>query len=638
MKKLAIIALSVILFSCGNMGSKKEQESKMVTKYTIDQFYKNLSIFGGSFSHDETKLLMTSNETGIYNLLAVSVDGSSKEQLTFSENESFFGISFFPKDERFLYSADMGGNEIDHIYMADTEGNTVDLTPWEEAKSNFFGWSRDENSFFFISNKRDSRFFDLYEMDIETFNPVMIYENNEGLDVSNISDDKNWLALTKSITTSNNEMYVFDRSKNELTHVSLHEGDAEYNPQFFDNANSHLYYKTNENNEFQYIVSYNLENGEKTKIWGTNWDVWYVYHSYNEKYRVIGVNDDAKTVVHVFDLSTGNELDLPTFDDGSISGVSISKSENLMLLTVGTSTSPSNKYIYDFRNGALTQLTNTLNPEINPDDLVAGKVVRYKSFDGLDIPAVYYEPRSASPDHKVPALVWVHGGPGGQSRVSYFALIQYLVNHDYAILAVNNRGSSGYGKTFYKMDDKKHGDVDLKDCIFGKDFLATTDVIDTSKIGIIGGSYGGYMTMAALTFTPEEFAVGVNLFGVTNWIRTARSIPPYWESFRKALYEEMGDPNTEDSIALYNKSPLFHAEKVTKPLMVLQGANDPRVLQIESDEIVEAVRNKGVPVEYVLFDDEGHGFVKKENEIEGYGKIKVFLDKYLKEAEDPMMN
>ena len=136
--------------------------------------------------------------------------------------------------------------------------------------------------------------------------------------------------------------------------------------------------------------------------------------------------------------------------------------------------------------------------------------------------------------------------------------------------------------------------------------------------------------MAALTFAPEEFAAGVNLFGVTNWIRTARSIPPYWESFRKALYDEMGDPNTGDSIMLYNKSPLFHAEKVTKPLMVLQGANDPRVLQVESDEIVAAVRNNGVPVEYVLFDDEGHGFVKKENEIEGYGKIKEFLDTYLK--------
>ncbi len=634
MKKLLTAAIVLALFSCQNQGTDSKKQSREVAKYTIDQFYQNINVSGGGFSFNESKVLMTGNETGIYNVYSYAADGNGKTQLTFSENESCFAISYFPGDDRFLYSADQGGNEIDHIYLVDAEGDITDLTPWEEAKSNFFGWARDEKSFFFVSNKRDSRFFDLYEMDTETFTPVMIYENKDGLDVSNISDDKKWLALTKSITTSNNEMYVYDRENQKLTHVSQHEGNAEYNPQFFDIASRRLYYKTNEDNEFQYVQSYDLETGEKTVVWITNWDVWYVYDSYHEKYRVIGVNEDARTMVHVYDLSTGAEISLPAFDDGSISGVSISKSEKLMLLTVGGSTSPSNKYMYSFETGELTQLTNTLNPEIDPDALVAGRVVRYKSFDGLDIPAIYYEPHSASKDHKVPALVWVHGGPGGQSRVSYFALLQYLVNHDYAVLAVNNRGSSGYGKSFYMMDDKKHGDVDLKDCIYGKEFLASTGVIDTSRIGIIGGSYGGYMTMAALTFAPEEFAVGVNLFGVTNWIRTTRSIPPYWESFKKALYEEMGDPNTEDSIMLYKKSPLFFAEQVKKPLMVLQGANDPRVLQVESDEIVAAVRNNGVPVEYVLFDDEGHGFVKKENEIEGYGKIKVFLDTYLKGGRD----
>jgi dipeptidyl aminopeptidase/acylaminoacyl peptidase len=180
------------------------------------------------------------------------------------------------------------------------------------------------------------------------------------------------------------------------------------------------------------------------------------------------------------------------------------------------------------------------------------------------------------------------------------------------------------------MDNQKHGDVDLKDCVAAKEYLAGLEYIDGEKIGIIGGSYGGYMVMAALTFEPEVFEAGVNIFGVTNWLRTLRSIPPYWESFREALYDEMGNPNTEDSVRLYNISPLFHADQVTKPLMVLQGANDPRVLQVESDEIVEAVKANDVPVVYELYPDEGHGFVKKENEIKGYGRIKEFLDEYLK--------
>lgn len=198
-------------------------------------------------------------------------------------------------------------------------------------------------------------------------------------------------------------------------------------------------------------------------------------------------------------------------------------------------------------------------------------------------------------------------------------------------LAVNNRGSSGYGKTFYQMDDLNHGDKDLRDCIEGKNWLAKQEVIDSEKIGIIGGSYGGYMTMAALTFAPEEFDVGVNVFGVTNWIRTLKSIPPWCASFKDALYQELGDPFSADSTRLKQISPLFHTQNVTKPLIVLQGAQDPRVLQVESDEIVAGVRSNGVPVEYVLFEDEGHGFVKKENQIEAYGKILEFLDVYLKD-------
>jgi dipeptidyl aminopeptidase/acylaminoacyl peptidase len=207
------------------------------------------------------------------------------------------------------------------------------------------------------------------------------------------------------------------------------------------------------------------------------------------------------------------------------------------------------------------------------------------------------------------------------------------VNHGYAILAVNNRGSSGYGKTFYSLDDQRHGEDDLMDCVKAKDYLEGLGYIDMEKVGIMGGSYGGYMVMAALAFQPEEFDVGVNIFGVTNWLRTLKSIPSWWEAQRNALYKELGDPFTEDSIRLHKISPLFHAQHVTKPLIVLQGANDPRVLQIESDEMVAAVKENGVPVEYVIFDDEGHGFRKKENQISGYGKVLEFLDQYLKGEE-----
>ncbi len=267
--------------------------------------------------------------------------------------------------------------------------------------------------------------------------------------------------------------------------------------------------------------------------------------------------------------------------------------------------------------------------KIDADLVDSRRIVRFKSFDGLVIPSVFFMPKTASPAAKVPALVWVHGGPGGQTRTGYSAQIQYLVNHGYAVLGINNRGSSGYGKAFFAADDGKHGREPLWDCVEAKTFLASLPGIDPERIGIIGGSYGGYMTLAALAYRPEAFKAGVDIFGVSNWIRTLESMPKWWEAQRKAMYLELGDP-VKDREALKATSPLFAADQIRMPLMVVQGANDPRVLKAESDDIVAAVKKSGVPVEYLVFDDEGHGFSKKKNQVAAYQGILEFLDKHLK--------
>ena len=630
MKRSILVLTLFCLMAC------KEESQKVapVAQYSIEQFYSNTNISGGSFSPDETRLLVSSNESGIYNAYEIDIPTGERTQLTNSTDESYFAQSYFPDDNRFIYTYDEGGNENFKVYMM-ANGSPKVLTPGDSIRNGFWGWSRDEKSMFLTSNRRNRQYMDVYELPItaaEEENPPLelYYENREGLDAGAISPDKRYLALTKAITSADGKMYLLDKKTGKTTDISEHEGDATYSPQFFSGDNTELYYTTDENSNFVYLAKHKLETGEVERVFESEWDVWYAYDSWNGKYRVIGINEDAKTRVRIFNLETMEEVKLPEIEGGSISSVNISKSENFARLTVSTSASPSNIYVYNFRTGELKKLTDTLNPEINSEDLVEGKAVRFTSFDGLEIPAIYYRPKLAVTDNKVPGLVWVHGGPGGQSRLNYFALIQYLVNHGYAILAVNNRGSSGYGKEFNHLDDKNHGEKDLKDCVAGKDFLEATGVVDMDRVGIIGGSYGGYMVMAALAFEPEAFDVGVNIFGVTNWIRTLRSIPPYWESYKTALYDELGDPYSRDSVRLYQISPLFHTENVVKPLMVLQGANDVRVLQVESDEIVEGVKANGVPVEYVVFDDEGHGFRKKENEIEGYGKIREFLDEYLK--------
>jgi len=616
----ALIALILFIASC--------TQTYTPTKYSIEQFYQNNRIGGGSFSDDETKLLVRSDESGIFNVYEIDIVSGVKTQKTFSEKESYFAIDYLPGTNQILFSADKGGDELNHIYLMNEDGATTDLTPGENEKARFAGWSKDKKSMYFISNKRNPKFFDFYKMNIETWESEMLYQNDNGINISNMSEDETWFAFSQTITTSENKLFLTNRIDNST--IELSEESGSYNASGFSKDNKYFFFITDVDKEFSYLVKYNIETGEKEVLFETNWDVMYSYLSENERYRVIAINEDGKNNLFIKDLVNNSDVYFPEIPDGDIKGVSFSESEEKIRLTIGTSKSPDNIYFYNMGSQELKKLTETLNPVINANDMVAAEVVRYPSFDGLEIPAIYYKPIDASKRNKVPALVWVHGGPGGQSRTGYSSFIQYLVNHGYAILAVNNRGSSGYGKTFYKMDDLNHGDKDLKDCIWGKKWLQAQDYIDAEKIGIIGGSYGGYMTMAAMTFTPDEFKVGVNIFGVTNWLRTLKSIPPYWESFRNALYKELGDPTTTDSVRLYEISPVFHAHKVKNPVMVLQGANDPRVLKIESDEIVAGIEANGITVEYVVFDDEGHGFRKKENEIEGYRKVLTFLETYLK--------
>ncbi|MGB5555245.1 MAG: S9 family peptidase [Flavobacteriaceae bacterium] len=630
MKKLIIPVLAIALISACKEAPKKTELSIADTMktYTIEQMMDNEAIGGGSFSPDNSKLLISSNRSGIYNMYTVPATGGEMMPITQSDSSSVFGISYFPKDERMLFRMDGNGDEIYHIYLRDTNGSFKDLTPDKGARANFYGWTKDKESFLYDSNKRDPRYTDLYEMDLETFTPKMLYKNVDGYFIGGLSGDKKFLSLIKPINTNDSDLYLYNMENKSM--AKINENQSANSPADFSPDGSDLYYTTDDGGEFAQLMKYNIASKTKEKVLSKSWDIAGSYFTENGTYQVTYINEDAKNTIEIKDVATGKNIDLPTTENMDITNVGFSDDEKLMTFYAGGSHTPSNLYVYNLETKEQTKLTNVLNKEIQAQDLVNAEVVRYKSFDGLEIPAIYYKPHQATAETKVPALVWVHGGPGGQSRQNFSSFIQYLVNHGYAVLAVNNRGSSGYGKTFYQMDDLNHGDKDLKDCVAGKDWLAQQPEIDGEKIGIIGGSYGGYMTMAALTYTPEEFAVGVNLFGVTNWIRTLRSIPSWWEAQKEALYKELGDPNSADSVRLREISPLFHTDKVTKPLIVLQGSKDPRVLQVESDEIVAGVRKNGVPVEYVLFDDEGHGFVKKENQIEAYSEVLKFLDVYLK--------
>jgi dipeptidyl aminopeptidase/acylaminoacyl peptidase len=439
------------------------------------------------------------------------------------------------------------------------------------------------------------------------------------------------VVIDKPNTSADSDIYLVDlQGAGEPVLITDHDGDIAYGSYGFTPDSRALIYGTNEHGEWNQAWRRDLETGADSPLIQADWDVMYVGFSPSGRYQVHALNADASTDVTITDTTTGAGITLSGAPAGDLGNIRFNDDETAIAFSVVSDTSPADIFVADLATGQTRRLTHTLNPEIDESHLVEATIVRYPGEGGVMIPGVLYRPHGASAATPVPAVVFVHGGPGGQSRRGYSAMIQHLVNHGYAVLAANNRGSSGYGKTFFHMDDRAHGEADLRDIVAGGQWLRDQDWVADDQVAVMGGSYGGYMTAAALAFHPTAFEAGINIFGVTNWVRTLESIPAWWGAQRDALYDEMGDPAT-DAERHRAISPLFHAGNIVRPMLVIQGANDPRVLQVESDELVTAARASGAPVDYVLFPDEGHGFLRRENRITAQEAYLRFLDQYVRD-------
>jgi dipeptidyl aminopeptidase/acylaminoacyl peptidase len=599
-----------------------------VPRYSIEDFMATTQIGGASFSPDGQKLLFHSNQSGVFNAYAIPVGGGEPTQLTRSTTDAVFILGYFPADERLLYTSDSGGNEITHVFVREQDGQVRDLTPGERVRAEFQGWADDGQSFFVGTNERDPRFVDLYEYAADGYARTLVYQNDGGFYIGPVSRDERYVALSKPVSTNDSDVYLYDRQTRQVRNLTAHTGNVANNPLVFTPDSRGLLFTTDEGHEFGWLARYDLASGQKEVVLKPDWDVGNADYSRGGRYLVVSINNDARTELRLFDAATLRPVPLPPMAGANLTGVTFSRDESRMAFYVNDSRSPHDLFVWPV-GGEPRRLTRALNPAIDREHLVDAQVVRFASYDGVQVPGILYRPHGASAQSRAPALVMVHGGPGGQARVRYDPLIQFLVNHGYVVYDINNRGSSGYGKSFYAMDDRRHGEADLGDVVASKQMLIRTGFVDPERIGIMGGSYGGFMVLAAMAFQPREFAVGVNFFGVANWLRTLQSIPAWWEAQRVAIFTELGDPATDEE-RLRRISPLFHASAIRRPLIVLQGANDPRVLQVESDEIVAAVRANGVPVEYVVFPDEGHGFANRANEIRGYQAVLEFLDTHLK--------
>jgi dipeptidyl aminopeptidase/acylaminoacyl peptidase len=589
----------------------------------------NAKTSGLAFSPDEARILFTSDASGILNAYEVCVSDRTQRQLTHSSTENIHGVAYFPNDARILISKDPGDRENSVLCVLEPDGKEIVLTPAEEVQAIFHRWSVDGQSFYVSTNERDQRCYDLYKISAHTFDRELIYRATEKYYFCAMSADERRLLFIKSSRKGDSDLFLYDVMNSEMKCLTRHEGDMLNCLPIFNREGTAIYYITDRESDFRYVQRLDLASGETQCIERANGDVIGTFFSSDYRRRITFYNDIATTrrVMNIYDEANGPGFTLPNFSQQSISWAVMSKSGRRVAFYVDGDRSPGNIYLYDFEERLVTQLTESLNPEIDPDDLVESEIVYFRSFDGLEIPCLLWRPHGTNKLNKAPALIWVHGGPGGRMAKGYKGRIQYFVNHGYVVLGLNYRGSSGFGKEFFRADHRKHGREPLWDCVAAKEYLAKTGYVNSSSIGIIGASFGGYMSLAALTFHPEEFAAGVNICGVSNLVSFAGNLPRYWDA--KRFFEKLGDPEEEQDL-LRSISPFFYAHQIKKPVMFLQGATDPRCPREQSDEMVAAIRRNGGEVEYLVYDDEAHGFRKRKNAIHAYETILIFLDRHLK--------
>ncbi len=591
---------------------------------TIEDFLTIPSHSPSTISWDDSKMLIGSAKDGQLNVYEMDLFTKEMRQLTHAHSEPNQPLAYLPDGSGILFKADGQGNEISHLFYQEGEKEPIDITPFENVKMIYLGFNRERTYFYLLMNLEEQKTMSLYKMEPKSWNLELIYSPKRGFDIADISEDEQLICLTRREHTHDQNLYLLKKGAEEPTLLTPHEGEVLFSSPSFNRAND-LLFLTDEGRDFTYLCKMDPMTKQREPLIEADWDITTYLLTHNEKYLVVRFNEDSLSKLRLYSYPSLQEVPLPKLEGYAHASAVFSKSEKFLAIGLNSPKSPTQVHLLNLETHELEQLTFDESP-LDKETFVDAQSLTFASYDGLEIPSILYMPKGEGP---FPALVWAHGGPGGQSQLGWSPYFQYLASQGFAILAVNNRGSSGYGKTFFSAADKKHGDADLMDYIFAKEYLKRLPQIDGERIGVIGASYGGYITLAALTFHPDCFACGIDLFGVSNWLRTLTEYPPWWENHIASLHEKIGHPATDHDY-LVGISPLFHADKITKPLFVLQGANDPRVVQAESDEIVEQVRLGNTPCVYLLFEDEGHGLTQKENRILAWQSIKEFLDRYLK--------
>ncbi len=548
---------------------------------------------------------------------------------------------FWSRDGKYLlYSQDKGGDENFNVYAVNpaetlNAGQDVpvarDLTNLKGVRVYIYNVPKTDPKTLYIGlNDRDKAWHDLYKLDITTGQKTLVFKNTDRLGGYDFDwTDKLRLATRTAADGSSEIMRVEPDSKlTKLYSANISENAGVIG---FTKDNKRVYLETNvgTTRDLSEVVLFDPETG-KENVYERDpkqrvdfgslalSDVTHepIYTSYTDDRQRYNWKDKS--------FEGDYKLVKQKLANADVSFGSSTDDERYWLITATRDTDPGAVYLLDRRTKKL-QFQYRPRPKLPIADLAPMQVVRYKSSDGLEIPAYLTLPKGVAP-RNLPLIVFPHGGPWGRDTWGYNAYAQFLANRGYAVLAPNFRASTGYGKKFLNAGNKQWGLLMQDDITWGVKEMVTKGIADPKRVGIMGGSYGGYATLAGVAFTPDLYASAVAIVAPSNLMTLLNSIPAYWEAGRKQMYERMGDLNTPEGKAVLEKaSPLHAADKIKTPLLVVQGANDPRVNKAESDQIVVALRDRGFPVEYIVADDEGHGFAKPVNNMAMLAAAEKFL-------------
>lgn len=627
-KNLFSIAITLFLFSTLIFG--KEPMNKEAPLIPMKDFFRNPEKSSFTISPNGEYFAFMMPWQNRMNVHVQKIGSDIITRITNATERDLAGY-FWGNNNRIVYIQDTGGDENFRLYAVNIDGsNQKDLTPFEKVMVQVVDDLKDNDEEMLIAmNKRDARIFDAYRININTGDISMIAENPGNI-TGWVTDHDGRLRIATTTDGVNTSILYRKTEADAFQHVITSNFKETLAPAMFTYDNQNVYMLSNIGRDKLAVVKYDIENNKELELVFEHPEVDVSNLISSDKKKIITgvsfITDKRKN--HFFDkerkeLQETLESKLPGYE---VVVSASNRDENKFIVRTYSDKTRGSVYFYDLKKKELLKLTD-VSPWLDEKNMADQKPIKFTSRDGLTIHGYLTLPKDVEPKN-LPVVVNPHGGPWYRDSWGFNPEVQFLANRGYAVLQINFRGSTGYGRKFWEASFKQWGKKMQDDVTDGVNWLISQGIADPKRIGIYGGSYGGYTTLAGLTFTPDLYACGVDYVGVSNLFSWMAAVPPYWKPYLEMIYEMVGHPEI-DSLLLHEASPVFHVDKIKVPLLIAQGANDPRVPKAESDQMVEALQKKGIDVPYLVKDNEGHGFRNEENRFDFYRAMEEFLGKHL---------